>query len=289
MSTMWTRQRTGSTLCPSCGQLVGVNDAECLNCGRRRPGMMGLTGVLRSLGSWEDGLGPFVMLVCGTLYIASAALSAAMAGEEGGLRGLMSPNPMALLTLGASGSLPVFGLGRWWTVLSAGWLHGNLVHIFFNMMAARTLVPLTAHLYGGARTAIIYVIASVCGFVASSVANAYLGFLPRFLSGGRLTIGASAAIFGLIGAALYYGRRGGSSLLLVQAKQWAVGGLLFGFFVPGIDNWAHLGGLAGGYLLSRWLDPLTPEQGNHVLVALVLLAATGVAIVVSFITPISLR
>lgn len=273
-------------MCPSCGQLVGVNDAVCLNCGRRYPGMMGLTGVLRNFASAETGFAPFVMLVCGVLYIATAAATAASA-EGGTLKALFSPSPIALLNLGASGSFPVFGLGRWWTVLSAGWLHANLIHILFNMMSARDLIPLTAHLYGGARTVIIYVLASVAGFAASSAANVFLSpFLPRFLAGGRLTIGASAAIFGLIGAALYYGRRGGSTALQAHAKQWAVGGLLFGFFIPGIDNWAHLGGLGGGYLASRWLDPMTPERGNHVLAALVLLALTGVAVVVSFLTPL---
>ncbi len=288
MPGMWTRQRTGSTLCPSCGQLVGVNDRECLSCGRRRPGMAGFAPLLRALGRVDTGFAPLVMLVCGTLYIASLALTGARA-EGVGVRSFLAPDGLVLLTLGASGSLPVFGLGRWWTLLSAGWLHGNLIHILFNMMAARDLIPLTAHLYGGARTVIIYVVASVAGFAASSIANAYLGFLPRFLSGGRLTIGASAAIFGLIGAALHYGRRGGNTLLLGHAKQWAVGGLLFGFFITGIDNWAHLGGLGGGYLVSRWLDPLVPERGDHVLIALLCLVATGAAVVVSFLSPLPIR
>lgn len=286
---MWARQRTGSVLCPSCRQLVGVNDAACLNCGRRNPGMMGLTAMLRGVAALEDSLGPMVMIACGVLYIASAALTSTIAGEGGTFAGIAAPSSQALVILGASGAIPVFGLDRWWTVLSAGWLHGSLIHILFNMMSARVLVPLTAELYGGARTVIIYVIASACGFAASSLAGAYLTFLPRMLSGSHLTIGASAALFGLIGAALHYGRRGGSSMLLAQAKQWAVGGLLFGFLMPGIDNWAHLGGLAGGYLMSRWLDPLMPEQGNHVLVALVLLAASAAAIAASFITPLPPR
>ena len=47
---MLRRQRSGSILCPSCGKLVGVNDDVCLNCGRRRPGMWGLTSLVRGLG-----------------------------------------------------------------------------------------------------------------------------------------------------------------------------------------------------------------------------------------------
>jgi len=80
-------------------------------------------------------------------------------------------------------------------------------------------------------------------------------------------VGASAPIFGLIGALLHYGRRGGSSHIGQQAKGLAITMLIFGFIMPGIDNWAHLGGLAGGWLAAKVLDPLKPERGDHVLVA----------------------
>ena len=53
-----------------------------------------------------------------------------------------------------------------------------------------------------------------------------------------------------------------------QAKSLALTMLLFGFVMPGIDNWAHLGGLAGGWLTAKVLDPLKPERGDHVLAAL---------------------
>ena len=60
----------------------------------------------------------------------------------------MAPASPALFLFGASGALPVFGLGRWWTVLSAGWLHGSLLHILFNMMWVRQPAPATAEIYG---------------------------------------------------------------------------------------------------------------------------------------------
>jgi rhomboid protease GluP len=87
-----------------------------------------------------------------------------------------------------------------------------------------------------------------------------------------------------VGALLYYGRRGGSSHIGQQAKSLTITMLLFGFVMPGIDNWAHLGGLAGGYLTGLILDPLRPEKGNHVLVAVVLLALSLMAIVASVVT-----
>ncbi len=167
--------------------------------------------------------------------------------------------------------MPVFGFGRWWTVLSAAWLHAGVLHILFNMMWVRDLAPATARLYGPGRAVIIYTVSAIAGFTASSLAGAFLPFLPRFLSGAGFTVGASAPIFGLVGALLYYGRRGGSSHIGQQAKSLAITMAIFGFIIPGIDNWAHGGGFAGGWLAARWLDPLKPERADHVLVALVCL------------------
>ena len=110
---MFGRKTEGSVICTSCGVLVGVNDPTCYNCGRRNPGMWGFAPALRSLG---QDLG-FVPIVTGgtiILYVLSLVLS-----RQGASIGL-SPNSQALIILGASGSGPVFELGWWWTVLTAG-------------------------------------------------------------------------------------------------------------------------------------------------------------------------
>ena len=62
--------------------------------------------------------------------------------------------------------------------------------------------------------------------------------------------------------------------------------LLFGFIMPGVDNWAHLGGLGGGYLAAKLLDPLQPERGNHVIAALACLLLSLVSVVLSVATGI---
>jgi rhomboid protease GluP len=279
---MWRRQTTGSLLCPGCGGLVGVNDERCLACGRLRPGLWGFAGLLRNAGD-DMGFLTLVMWACGALFLAMLAVNPAGVGMSG-LLGLLKPSSASLFLFGASGSRPVFDWGRWWTVLSAGWLHGGALHIVFNMMAARALIPDVAHLYGPGRTVILWVSSCVTGFVISSTAGEYLTFAPRFLSGGHLTIGASASLFGLIGALAWYGRRGGSRAAAAHARGWALTGVVMGLLVPGIDNWAHLGGFAGGYVISRWLDPLRPERGDHVLVALGLLLASAAAVLWSVIT-----
>jgi rhomboid protease GluP len=276
--------RPSSVLCPSCGTLVGVNDPECLNCGRKNPGMFGLTPALRGLGD-DLGFVNIVLGACGALYLASLVVTARIDPEAlqgGGLLNFMGPSWKALLLLGGAGSEPVYGLGRFWTPLSAGWLHGGLLHIVFNMMSARDLIPALAHLYGPGRTVIEWTVGSVAGFLASSTMGAYFPHLP-FLRGAPLTIGASAAIFGLIGALYHYGSQA-SSLVREHATRWALSGLAMGFFIPGIDNWAHIGGFIGGYLASRWLNPFVPERGDHVVAAFVCLGASLAAVAASVLT-----
>lgn len=199
--------------------------------------------------------------------------------NEGGILNFLSPSIKALFVFGASGATPVFGYGRWWTVLTAGWLHAGLLHIFFNMLWIRQIAPATSEMYGPSRMVIIYTIAGIVGFLASTLAGAFI-HIP-LLGGAGFTVGASAPIFGLLAALVYYGRRTGSSAVGEQAKMWAVMIFIFGFIMPGVDNWAHLGGFAGGYVTSRFLDPLRPERLDHLIGALVCLGATGIAIAFS--------
>jgi rhomboid protease GluP len=270
------RQTTGSVLCTSCGVLVGVNDETCYNCGRRNPGLWGYAPALRALGT-DLGFVPFVIGACVVLFALELILSGGQI-EMRGLFGILSPSPEAEFLLGASGGLPIFRYGRWWTLLSASWLHGSAIHILFNMMWVRQLAPATAEMYGPARMVIIYVAAGVCGFALSSFAFRYLPNLI-ILSGGAFTLGASASIFGLLGALVYYGRRSGSSAVGSQALSYALMMGFFGFIMQGVDNYAHAGGFIGGYLMGQLLDPLKPERIDHIAIALVCLGVSIIAVI----------
>lgn len=274
------RQTTGSVVCVSCGYLVGVNDDRCYNCGRRNPGLWGFATAVRRLGS-DLGFIPFVIGLSVVMY------GLTLIGSRGNIGGsslftMISPSSNSLLLFGASGAVPVFMFDRWWTVLSASWLHGGLLHIFFNMYWVRQLGPAVSDLYGPGRLVIIYTVAGVVGFTLTSLAGAYLQFMPlSILRGAPLTVGASASIFGLLGALVYYGRRTGSSQTYRMALQYAVIMFVFGLIMPGIDNYAHAGGFIGGYAASRLLDPLTPERINHMVWALVCIVLSVLSIVVS--------
>jgi len=277
---MFSRQRSGSVVCTSCGNLVGVNDETCYHCGRRHPGLWGFAPVLRRLGH-DMGFVPFVTGLCLVLFAVTYMLSVGQADSSNPLA-FLSPSTTVLAMFGASGALPVFGLHRWWTVLSAGWLHGGVLHILFNLLWIRQLAPAVGELYGPGRMVIIYTVASVAGFGLSTLAGQYMGFMPiGFLRGGQITVGASAPIFGLLGAVVYYGRRTGSSLASSQAWSWAIPLFVFGLIMPGIDNYAHAGGFAGGYYAGRLLDPLRRERVDHMLVAVVCLGLSVLSVVVS--------
>jgi rhomboid protease GluP len=278
---MLKRQTAGSVVCSSCGVLVGVNDDTCYNCGRRNPGLWGFAPALRTLGQ-DLGFVPFVIGCCVVLFALTLVYSAGqMRGT--GLFSFGSPTQAALFLFGASGAGPVFDAGRWWTVLSAGWLHGGILHIFLNMLALRQLAPSIADLYGPGRMVIIYTGGAVTGFALSSFAGAYLPNLI-ILRGAYFTVGASASIAGLIGAVLAYGHRSGSTQARAYAMQYIVMLVVMGFLMPGIDNYAHLGGFAGGYFFAKFLDPLTPERIDHLVIALGCLAVSLGSVVLSFFT-----
>ena len=280
---MFKRQTTGSVVCASCGTLVGVNDDKCYSCGRRNPGLWGYAKVLRQFGN-DLGFVPLVIYGCSALYVATLIGSMLTGHDVMGGRSpleMLSPSSPVLRLFGASGWSPVFEMGMWWTILSAGWLHGSALHILFNVLWIRQLGPATADLYGAGRMIIIYTLSSATGFLGTSLAFQVLGPLP-LLGGAYLTSGASAPVFGLLGALVYYGRRGGSSMIGAQALQYALILGLLGLIMPGrIDNWAHAGGFAGGYVAARWLDPLKRERFDHLIWAVICLAATGLSILAS--------
>jgi len=281
------RRTSGSVVCPGCGSLVGVRDATCYTCGRANPGLWGFSPLLRQLGA-DFGFAPLVVGACSVLYVLTLLASGGrLRVQPGDPFSFLAPSGDALMLFGASGAIPVFYRGAWWTVLSAGWLHGGLLHIVFNMLWVRDLGPSTAAVIGPARTVVIYTVAGVCGFTLSSVAAAYFPPLP-FLRGAGLTVGASASIFGLLGALVHYGRTSGSSLIHSQAKYYAIVLFLFGIFMPGVDNFAHAGGFLGGYATSAFFNPLTRERGDHMLMAFACLAATVLAIALSLLQGVSL-
>jgi rhomboid protease GluP len=258
---------------------VGVRDEKCYTCGRVNPGLWGFAPLLRKLGT-DLGFVPLVIGGSAVLYVLTLLASGSQIQIVGGGLSILAPSNRALRMFGESGAIPVFIDGYWWTLLSASWLHGHFIHILFNMMWVRDLGPTMVDLVGAPRTIIIYVLSGAVGFLFSA-ASAWFGLPIPFLGGAAFTVGASASIFGLLGALVHYGRKSGSSLIHGQALNYAILLFVMGLIMPGIDNTAHAGGFIGGYATSALFKPLTREKGDHMLIAVICLVATVISIVLT--------
>jgi rhomboid protease GluP len=237
--------------------------------------------MLRNIGT-TVGFAQLVIGACVTIWVVMVLLSGGDI-RAGNMMSAFSPSPRILFLFGESGAVPVFVTGRWWTVLSAGWLHAGLLHIALNMYWVYMMGPAIADLFGSARTVIIYTVGGITGFLLSSFAGEYLSHLPiPFLQAAGFTVGASAPVFGLIGALYHYGRTASSSVKQ-QANFFIIQAVVFGLLVPNIDNYAHLGGFVGGYLASAFMNPLARERGDHLLIAIGCIAATVLAIAASIV------
>jgi rhomboid protease GluP len=230
-------------LCPRCGRLIGSRETVCSWCGasRANPWWKAMAWTRSFLGG--DWVMQSILIVNIVFYVFSLLLTKHHALTLNPLN-LLAPGETSLLLLGATGTIPVNEMGRFWSFLSANYLHGGILHIIFNLMAFRQVAPLVSQEYGTGRMFTIYTIGGIGGYVLS------------YLAGVPVTIGASAAICSLIGALLYYGKsRGGTygAEIIRVVGGWVVGLFLFGFIVPGINNWGHGGGMVSGILLGMLL------------------------------------
>lgn len=253
-------------LCPSCGQLISVSAEVCIHCGQRNPGRWGLVPALRRLlGNWE--FTEVVTVVCIALYVIGILLDTSSILRPRSLLSFLAPSMRSLDALGMTGTYAM-AHGRWWTLITAIYLHGGLLHILFNLLWIRQLAPAINDLFGSSRLILIFTIAGVVGFVTSN----FIG-IP-------FTIGASGSIFGLLGALVYYGySRGGAfgTAVFQHSMQWALIGFLFGLFMSGINNWAHGGGFVSGYLTAMLLG-YTEKRRESFTMQLLAMGVVGLTI-----------
>ena len=232
--------KRNSILCPNCRKLISLDEPACPYCGLIRPGLHNTAGIVRKIFLGSDPIRTIIYINI-AFYFLSLLLDPEGILAGGGSFSFLSPSNQSLFLLGATGTIPVIQAHRFWTLISASFLHGGILHIAFNMMALYQLGPFVLREFGFHRFINLYIITGGCGFAAS------------ILFGVPFTIGASASICGLIGAIIYYGKsRGGSygEAIYKQAMGWVVGLIFFGIIFPGINNWAHGGGILSGILLA---------------------------------------
>jgi rhomboid protease GluP len=144
--------------------------------------------------------------------------------------------------------------GQWWRLVTSMFLHGGFVHLLVNAWALYQLAGLFEVWLGPLALLLVYFISGIAGSLASALVTS------------GLSVGASGAIFGLLGALIGFLLKHRERLtpqaksLLMQLVGWAVINVIFGFSVKGIDNAAHLGGCAAGFLCGLLLpEPPHPE------------------------------
>lgn len=142
--------------------------------------------------------------------------------------------------------------GEYWRLLTAAFLHGGVIHLLVNSWSLYVLGALTERVLGPSRFLATFLVSAVTGSLASWAFNPVIG------------VGASGAIFGLLGTALYLSWRGQTAHIPPAALRslgfWTIYNLVYGFITPTIDNAAHLGGLAGGVLCAVVLTgPVLPR------------------------------
>jgi len=231
-------------LCPICRKLISLDETKCPYCGTSRPGSWMHHNPLARLFADPAQLIKAIIILNVAMFALTVVMNVQVLNFSLNPLTFLSPDRRILVIFGATGKGPIDELHRWWSLLSANYLHGGLLHILLNMMVLRQIAMLVAREYGLYRMFTIYTMGGIIGFCFSYIGDTHV------------TIGASAAICSLIGAALYYGKsRGGSygEAIFKQLGVWAITLLFLGWLVPVIDNWGHGGGIAAGILLGLLL------------------------------------
>ncbi len=163
-----------------------------------------------------------------------------------GMQAIMNPPSRLMVHWGAQYWPMVLDNGEWWRCITYAYTHGGLIHVGFNMVVLYQVGPLLESEIGWSRLMTVYTFSAIIATLA--------GLFWHPIS---VVVGASGAIFGLIGFSVSFYHRVGGGIGLQRRNfmfQWALMAFVFGLFV-GADNAAHLGGAVAGAALG-WFMPV---------------------------------
>jgi rhomboid protease GluP len=216
-------------MCPNCRAFITSDDKVCPYCGEKVPPR---AAELRDTGQMLMGFIPNARFVTSIILLINFALFLGSTQFSGG---------DSLVQYGWETGTAVRGYHQYYRLITAGFLHGGWLHILMNCWVLWDLGAQVEELYGAPRMTVIYFAATVGGFLTCA-----------YWSPQAPTLGASAGLFGLIGAMIALGLRTRNSMgqaIRAQYVRWAIYGLLFGL-LPGISNTAHVGGLVAGFCVA---------------------------------------
>lgn len=256
-------------LCPACGTLVGSTATRCHECGASLT--FSLAAASRSLSGLLPTESPVTYIILGlNLLLFAVALLATMRDNQS-LNLFGGINSLVLDRLGASRPFPYLH-GEWWRLVMAVFLHGSVLHFAMNTWVLMDVGPQVEEVYGSARYLFLYLATGTAGFLASALT-------------GHFSVGASGALMGLIGLMLAITtRRGGAYMQMIRGQllRWVAYMLVIGFLIGGIDNAAHIGGLAAGFLLGKVMADREPNSPAERRSAYALGWGAGLLVVASF-------
>ena len=228
-------------MCPQCRAFISTQDRVCPYCDTP----LGERAIDRRLPEAVAGFIPGDRLVTSILLLINFVMFGLTVmlsyGQGPQSAALQSIDRVTLIVFGAKWA-PGIVNGQWWRLVTAGFLHGGLIHILINSVSLFDLGQQVEERFGVRRYLVIYFVSTVVGFWAST-----------WWSPAVPSVGASAGIFGLIGAMIALGTGRHASARLQTGSnylRWAGYSLLLGFVLPNIDNAAHVGGLAGGFVTA---------------------------------------
>lgn len=274
MSPLFGDRQPRPKICPVCGTLVGINSTRCHECGSSVT--FSLAALSKKLGGVVGDRAPVttVLLIANILLFGVSMVMTMQSGQGGGIHTLFGMSGEASYRLGASHPYPIFAQHEYWRVVTAMFLHGGLLHIGFNMMALMQFGPALEEVYGSPRYLFLYVVTGAFGFLLSAFT-------------GHFSLGASGALLGIMGAMIAITtKRGGSYMRELRSRLisslvilFAIG--LFGFLA--IDNWAHGGGLAVGFLLGKTFADREPMNNSEKQRAQILGWLAGLTVIACFV------
>lgn len=176
-----------------------------------------------------------LLLIINLILFSAMILRGAAAGF--GMSTLMRPGSELLIVSGGQWWPLVIKNGQWWRCITYAFTHGGIIHLGFNMMVLYQIGPQLEEEIGPSGFLTLYTITALAATV--------LGYFWHPMT---VVVGASGALFGMIGFSISYFHRIGGHHALAQRDQmlrWAIFAFIFGFLV-GADNAAHLGGAVSG-------------------------------------------
>jgi rhomboid protease GluP len=272
--------RAEHKMCRECRALIPTGARRCPECGASTRGIP-RGGAGRLLGLLFPGFASITSIIV-TLNLLVYLISLVLFPEGGGSGSLLTgPGMRSLWMLGAKGYLisgggeafPAAGPPYWqlYRLVLPNFLHGGLLHILINTFALMNLGPLVEHLAGRRRFTVIYILTGISGFTFSTLVSR------------APSVGSSAALFGLLGFLVVFGRlQGGPAgrALSAHLMRWVFLGVIM-FLMPGIDSWAHLGGFALGAGLGAFLRGGEPRTRGEALALNAAVAAAIAAVILS--------